>query len=327
MNGMPRINRRQAIAAALAMATGAAHAQAGWPAKPLRIVVGFGSGSTPDLLVRLFAQELHKRLGQSVVVENRPGASGNIAADLVAKSPADGYTLFYGTNTTHAINPSLYPKLTFDHIKDFQPITITGKVWNVLLVNPNSLFTDYRTMVAIARTRPGQLSFASGGNGTSLHLTGELLKQRLGLDIMHIPYKTGEGAILDLVGGRVDMLFANIPSAMPHIQSGRLKAIAVTSRKRSPQLPDVPSMEELGLKDFEVYGWGGLFAPAKTPRPIVERLHREMVSMLTDPAIAQKMEGWGAIPQHSTPAEFARFVQSETVRWREVIRVSGARMD
>ena len=327
MNAPLFMNRRQAVATTLALAAGAVQAQPAWPNRPLRIVVGFGSGSTPDLLVRLFAQELTKRLKQSVVVENRPGASGNIAADLVAKSMPDGYTLFYGTNTTHAINPSLYPKLTYDHIKDFQPITITGKVWNVLLVNPQSLLSDYRTLVAIARTRPGQLTFASGGNGTSLHLTGELLKQRLGLDMMHIPYKTGEGAVLDLAGGRVDMLFANIPSAMPHIQSGRLKAIAVTSRKRSPMVPDVPSLEELGLKDFEVFGWGGLFAPAKTPRPIVERLHREMVGMLTDPAIAQKMEGWGAVPQHSSPADFARFVQSETVRWREVIRVSGARMD
>jgi len=327
MNAACSLNRRQAMAATLALATGAVQAQPAWPAKPIRIVVGFGASSTPDLLVRLFAQELTRRLGQSVVVENRPGATGNIAADLVAKSAPDGYTLFYGTNTTHAINPSLYPKLTFDHIKDFQPITITGKVWNVLLVSPQSLIADYRTLIALARTRPGHLTFASGGNGTSLHLTGELLKQRMGLDIAHIPYKTGEGAVMDLVGGRVDMLFANIPSAMPHIQSGRLKAIAVTSRKRSPQLPDVPSLEELGLKDFEVFGWGGLFAPSKTPRPVVERLHREMIAILTDPAIAQKIEGWGAIPQHSSPVEFARFVQSETLRWREVIRVSGARMD
>jgi tripartite-type tricarboxylate transporter receptor subunit TctC len=327
MNMPFSMSRRQVMAAALALAAGAALAQPRWPRMPIRIVVGFGAGSTPDLLVRLFSQELAKRLGQTVLVENRPGATGNIAADLVAKSAPDGYTLIYGTNATHAINPSLYSKLTFDHVKDFQPITLTVKVWNVLLVNPQSLLSDFRTLVALARTRPGQLTFASGGNGSSLHLTGELLKQRLGLDIMHIPYKTVEGAVMDLAGGRVDMLFANIPSAMPHIQSGRLKAIAVTSRKRLSQLADVPSLDELGLKDFEVFGWGGLFAPAKTPGPIVERLHREMVAILTDPAIAQKMEGWGATPQHSSPAEFGRFVRLETVRWREVIRVSGARMD
>jgi len=327
MNPILSIRRRELLALA-ALPVLPAHAQEKWPDRPLRVVVGFGAGSTPDILLRLLGTELGKRLGQSVVVENRPGATGNIAAEAVAKSPADGYTLFYGTNTTHAINPSLYKKLSYDHLKDFQPITLTGKVWNVLLVNPKSLITDFRTLVAIARTRPGQLSFGSGGNGTSLHLTGELLKQRLSLDMLHIPYKNGEYAFSDLAGGRVDMMFANIPSSMPHIQSGRLKAVAVTSRKRSPLLADVPSLEELGLAGFEVSGWGGLFAPARTPRTIVERLHREMLAILTDPAMVQRLEGLGVVAQHSaTPADFARFVQAETVRWREVVKVAGARLD
>jgi len=320
---------RRALLALGALPLLPAHAQpAKWPERPVRIVVGFGAGSSPDILLRLIATELGQRLGQSIVIENRPGATGNIAADAVAKSPPDGYTLFYGTNTTHAINPSLFTRLSYDHQKDFQPITLTGKVWNVLLVNPRSLLTDYRTLVAIARTRPGQLTFGSGGNGTSLHLTGEMLKHRLGVDMMHIPYKTGDYAFADLVGGRVDMMFANIPSSMPHIQSGRLKAVAVTSRARSPLLPEVPSFEELGLAGFEVSGWGGLFAPARTPKPIVDRLHREMVALLTDKAIVQRLEGLGMVAQHSaTPADFAKFVQAETIRWREVVRVSGARMD
>ena len=208
------------------------------------------------------------------------------------------------------------------------PITLTGKVWNVLLVNPNSLITDFRKLVAIARTRPGQLTFGSGGSGTSPHLTAELLKQRLSLEMMHIPYKTGDYAFADLVGGRVDMMFANIPSSMPHIGSGRLKAVAVTSRTRSPMLPDVPSLEELGLAGFEVSGWGGLFAPAKTPKPVVERLHKEMVGLLTDQSVVQRLEGLGIVAQHSaSPADFVKFVQAETVRWREVVRASGARLD
>jgi tripartite-type tricarboxylate transporter receptor subunit TctC len=320
-------NRRQALLALLSLAAPAARAQSDWPNRPVRIVVGFGAGSTPDILLRVLATELGKRLGQSVVVENRPGATGNIAAEAVARSAPDGYTLFYGTNTTHAINPSLYPRLSYDHIKDFQPITVTGKVWNVLVVNPRSLVTDLRTLVAIARTRPGQLSFASGGNGTSLHLTGELIKQRLGLDILHIPYKTGDQAFTDVAGGRVDMMFANIPSSMPHIQSGRLKAVAVTSRTRSPLLPDVPTLHELGVSEFEVFGWGGLFAPARTPHPVVERLHRDMLAVLTDPTVVQRLDAIGIVAQHSSPSEFARFVQAETQRWKEVVRISGARMD
>ena len=320
------VNRRGALLA-LAALPAAAWTQPAWPDRPLRIVVGFGAGSTPDILLRVLGTELGKRIGQSVVVENRPGATGNIAAEAVAKSAPDGYTLFYGTNTTHAINPSLYPRLAYDHIRDFAPVSLTGKVWNVLLVNPRALITDYRTLLAIARTRPGHLSFASGGNGTSLHLTGELLKQRLALDILHIPYKTGDQAFTDLAGGRVDMMFANIPSAMPHIQSGRLKAVAVTSRARSPLLPDVPSFDELGLKDFEVFGWGGLFAPARTPRPVVERLNREVVAILSDPAVVQRLDALGVVAQHSTPAEFARFVQAETLRWKDVVRLAGARLD
>lgn len=327
MNDRFEFNRRRALLALLPLVAPTAWAQSGWPNRPVRIVVGFGAGSTPDILLRVLGTELGKRLGQSVVVENRPGATGNIAAEAVARSAPDGYTLFYGTNTTHAINPSLYPRLSYDHIKDFQPITITGKVWNVLLVNPRSLITDLRTLVALAKTRPGQLSFASGGNGTSLHLTGELIKQRLGLDIVHIPYKTGEQAFTDVAGGRVDMMFANIPSSMPHIQSGRLKALAVTSRARSPLLPEVPSLDELGVNGFEVFGWGGLFAPARTPQPVIERLHRDMLAVLTDPAVVQRLDALGVVAQHSNPPEFARFVQAETLRWKEVVRISGARMD
>jgi tripartite-type tricarboxylate transporter receptor subunit TctC len=319
---------RRAVLALCGSAALPVHAQPAWPARPLQVVVGFGAGSTPDILLRVIGAELGKRLGQSVVIENRPGATGNIAAEAVARSAPDGHTLFYGTNTTHAINPSLYTRLTYDHLRDFQPITLTGKVWNVLVVGSQSVISDFRTLVALARTRPGRLSFASGGNGTSLHLTGEMLKQRLSLDILHIPYKTGDQAFSDVAGGRVDMMFANIPSAVPQLQSGRLRAIAVTSRMRSPLLPGVPSLQELGVEGFEVSGWGGLFAPARTPRPIVDRLHKEMVGLLTEPAIVQRLDALGIVAQHSpTPADFTRFVQAETVRWREVVRASGAHMD
>ena len=320
--------RRRALLALAALPVLPARAQGAWPERPIRILVGFGPGSSPDILLRVISAELGKRLNQSIVIENRPGASGNVAADAAARSQPDGYTLFYGTNTTHAINPSLYARLTYDHLKDFAPITLTGKVWNVLLVNPRSVITDFRTLVAMARTRPGELSFASGGNGTSLHLTGEMLKQRMSLDIVHVPYKTGDQGFNDLAGGRVDMMFANIPSAMPYIQAGRIKPVAVTSLPRSPMLPETPSLHELGLDNFEVSGWGGLFAPARTPKPIVDRLHREMVTLLKDPAMVQKLDGLGVVAQHSaTPADFAKFVQAETLRWREVVRVAGAKID
>lgn len=323
------LNRRRVLQAALSAALPAIATAApqGWPSRPIRIVVGFGAGSAPDIMVRLFAQELARRLGQATVVENRPGATGNIAADAVAKSAPDGYTLFYGTNTTHAINPSLYRKLPYDHIKDFQPITITGKVWNALLVQSNSPITDFRTLVAMARARPGQLSFASGGNGTSLHLTGEMLKHRLGVDIIHVPYKTGDAAFADVAGGRVDMLFANIPAAIPYVQSGRLKALAVTSLARSPLMPEVPSLNELGLNQFEVSGWGGLFAPRGLPAPILQRLSQEMTAILTDPAMVKRLDTLGAVAMHSSPTEFGKFIESETVRWREVVQASGAQMD
>lgn len=328
MKSLVPIRRRELLALAAAAAAWPLRAQQPWPDRPVRIVVGFGAGSTPDILLRIVATELGRRLGQNVVVENRPGATGNLAAEAVAKSAPDGYTLFYGTNTTHAINPSLFPRLPFDPVKDFEPVTLTGKVWNVLLVHPDSLITDFRTLVAIARTRPGHLSFASGGNGTSLHLTGELLKQRLSLDLLHIPYKTGDHAFTDVAGGRVDMIFANIPSSMPHIRSGRLKAVAVTSLGRSPLLPEVPSLHELGLQGLEVSGWGGLFAPARTPPAVVQRLHGELSALLTDPPMVKRLDGLGIVAQHSaSPAEFGRFVKSEIARWRAVVRISGARLD
>lgn len=323
--------RRLVLAHAAALAAsllgGKAFAQDAYPSKPLRMVVGFGPGSAPDLLVRLIGFELGKRLGQPVVIENKPGASANIAADTVAKSPPDGYTLFYGTNTTHAINPSLYAKLPFDHIRDFEPIMLTGKVWNVLLVNPNSTLDNFRTLVAIAKTQPGKLSIGSSGNGTSLHLTAEMLKHKLGLDMVHVPYKTSEASMIDVAGGRLDMVFANVPPALPHIQSGRLRAIAITSLERSAQLPAVPTLHELGLKDFEVSGWGGFFAPSGIARQKIELLNGHLKAILQDPAVANRLTGAGVAPQTSTPKEFGDFVKAETLRWREVIRVSGAKLD
>jgi tripartite-type tricarboxylate transporter receptor subunit TctC len=324
-------SRRLVLAHAAALGAGLfggkTFAQDAYPFKPVRIIVGFGPGSAPDLLVRLLGFELGKRIGQPVVIENRPGAAANIAADAVAKSPADGYTLFYGTNTTHAINPSLYPKLPFDHIRDFEPIILTGKVWNVLLVNPSSTLDNFRTVVAIAKTQPGKLSIGSSGNGTSLHLTAEMLKHQLGLNIVHVPYKTSEASMIDVAGGRLDMVFANVPPALPHIQSGRLRAIAITSLERSPQLPMVATLHELGLKDFEVCGWGGFFAPSGIARQKIELLHGHLKAILQDPAVVNRLSGWGVTAQTTTPREFGDFVKAETMRWREVIRVSGAKLD
>lgn len=331
MNDMADPSRRVLLAnaagCAAALLAGNAFGQDAYPSKPVRILVGFGPGSAPDLLVRLLGFELGKRIGQPVIIENKPGAAANIAADAAAKSAPDGYTLFYGTNTTHAINPSLYPKLPFDHIRDFEPIMLTAKVWNVLLVNPASTFDNFRTLIAIARTQPGKLSIGSSGNGTSLHLTAEMLKHALGLNMVHVPYKTSEASMIDVAGGRLDMVFANVPPALPHIQSGRLRAIAITSLQRSPQLPAVPTLHELGMKDFEVSGWGGFFAPAGLARPKLELLHGHLKAILQDPAVVNRLSSAGVTAQTSTPREFGDFVKSETVRWREVIRVSGAKLD
>ena len=331
-----RSNRRFALLAG-AMAVQAlvgthSYAQTAWPNKPVRIVVPFAPGGTTDILARAVAPELTKAFGQQFIVDNKAGAGGNLGADVVAKSPADGYTLLMGTVGTHGINRALYPKLPFDPIKDFAPITLVASVPNVMVVNAelaraNSIHT-VKDFIKLAQSKPGKLNMASSGNGTSIHLAGELFKSQTGIFMTHIPYRGSGPALLDLVGGQVDVMFDNLPSAMQLIKSGKIKALAVTSSTRSGALPEAPTIAEAaGLNGFEATSWFGLLAPAGTPPDIVNRLQQEVARALSGPAIAEKMLAQGAIPSGNTPAQFAALIASEHTKWAQVVKASGARVD
>ncbi|MGE0351475.1 MAG: Bug family tripartite tricarboxylate transporter substrate binding protein [Hydrogenophaga sp.] len=311
---------------------GMAAAQGAWPNKPVRIVVPFAPGGTTDILARVLAPELTKAFGQPFVVDNRAGAGGNIGADVVAKSPGDGYTLLMGTVGTHGINKSLYSKLPYDPQKDFAPITLVAGVPNVMVMNTkraqelgvNSV-TDF---VKYAKSRPGQLNMASSGNGTSIHLAGELFKSRTGVFMTHIPYRGSGPAMTDMLAGAMDVMFDNLPSAMPHIKSGALTAFAVTSGVRSAALPDVPTVAEAGKLDgFEASSWFGLLAPAGTPADIVSRLQQETAKALNQPAVKERLLAQGAIPGGNTPQEFTRMIDAEIAKWAPVVKASGARVD
>ncbi len=312
----------------------AATAQTAWPSKPVRIVVPFAAGGTTDLLARAMAPELQRALGVAVLVDNKPGAGGNSGAAEVAKSPADGYTLLMGTVGTHAINASLYPKLPFDPVKDFVPITLVAGVPNVLVMNPASAqryaVAGVADLARAAKANPGKLNYASSGNGTSIHLSGELFKSMTGTFMLHIPYRGSGPALIDLMGGSMDLMFDNLPSALPHIKSGKLKALAVTSAVRSTALPELPTVAEAGgpaLKGFEASSWFGLLAPAGTPGDVVQRLQTECAKALGSAALKERLQTQGAIPSGISGAEFARFMAAETAKWAKVVAVSGAKVD
>jgi tripartite-type tricarboxylate transporter receptor subunit TctC len=327
------IRRRSLVAlAAAALASRSLRAQGAWPARPVRVVVPFAPGGTTDILARALAPELAKAFGQSFIVDNRAGAGGNVGADIVAKSAPDGYTLVMGTVGTQAINPSLYPKMPYDAAKDFAPITLVAGVPNVLVMNPAKAkaagITDVRSLIAYARANPGKLNMASSGNGTSIHLAGELFKSMTGTYMVHFPYKGSGPALLDLVGGTMDLMFDNLPSALPHVKAGKLVALAVTSSERSAALPDVPTVAEAGpVKGYEATSWFGLLAPAGTPADIVQRIQQESAKALASPALKERLLSQGAIPSGNTPAEFGRFIAAETKKWAAVVKASGAKVD
>ncbi|HET8744265.1 MAG TPA: tripartite tricarboxylate transporter substrate binding protein [Ramlibacter sp.] len=309
-------------------------AQGAWPTKPVRIVVPFNAGGTTDILARAVAVELSKSLGQSFVVENKAGAGGNIGADLVAHAAPDGYTLLMGTVGTHAINASLYSKMPFNHIKDFQPITLVGGVPNVLVVNTEKAaargIRNVQDVIKYAKANPGKLNMASSGNGTSIHLAGELFKTMTGTYMTHFPFTGSNPALLSLMSGDMDLMFDNLPSSMTHIRSGKLKALAVTSAQRSSALPDVPTVEEAGgplLKGYEASSWFGLLAPAGTPMEIVNRIQQETAKALATPAMKERLQAQGAIPSGNTPAQFAQMIDRETKKWAAVVKASGAKVD
>ena len=329
-----RLTRRTLISAAALSPWAAALAQSTWPTKSVRIVVPFAAGGTTDILARALAPELQRVFGQPFVVDNRPGAGGNSGAAEVAKSPGDGYTLLMGTVGTHAINPSLYPKMPYDAVKNFVPITLVAGVPNVLVINPASAqkynVNSVLDLVKALKANPGRLNMASSGNGTSIHLAGELFKSMTSTFMLHLPYRGSGPALIDLMAGNVDLMFDNLPSAMPHIRSGRLKALAVTSAARSGALPEVPTIEEVGgplLKGYEASSWFGLLAPAGTAADIASRVQQETAKAMALPAMKERLLSQGAIPSGMTPAEFVRFIAAETNKWAKVVKVSGAKVD
>ena len=326
----------QASVLAVAAFTGLqAHAQAqAWPAKPVRIVVPFAPGGTTDILARAMAPELTKAFGQTFFVDNKAGAGGNLGAEQVAKSANDGYTLLMGTVGTHGINRALYSKLPYDPFKDFAPITVVAGVPNVMVVNAEVAksrnINNMADFIAYAKANPAKLNMASSGNGTSIHLSGELFKSMSGIFMVHFPYKGSGPALLDLLGGSMDVMYDNLPSSIPHIKSGKLKALAVTSSQRSAAVPDVPTVEEAGgpsMKGFDASSWFGLLAPAGTSPEVVLRIQQEVAKALNSPAVKEKLLSQGAIPGGNTPADFAKFIDAEHKKWAQVVKLSGAKVD
>lgn len=312
----------------------AARAQGAWPNKPVRIVVPFAASGTTDILARALAPEFQRAFGQPFVIDNKPGAGGNTGATEVAKAAPDGYTLLMGTVGTHAINAALYPRMPFDHVKDFAPVSLVAGVPNVLVMNPESAkkygVETVPDLVKALKANPGRLNMASSGNGTSIHLAGELFKTMTGTFMVHIPYRGSGPALIDLMGGTMDLMFDNLPSAMPHIRSGRLKALAVTSAQRSASIPELPTVAEAGgkvLEGYEASSWFGLLAPAGTPADIVARVQQETAKALALPAMRERLLGLGAIPSGNTPAEFTAFIAAETAKWARVVKASGAKVD
>jgi tripartite-type tricarboxylate transporter receptor subunit TctC len=317
-----------ALAGALTLCAAPAQAQApAWPKQPITLVVPFVAGGPTDGMARVLAQKLGERLGQQVIVDNKGGAGGNIAAEFVAKAPADGYTLFFGTTGTMAINPSLYARLRYDPLKDFAPVSLMATTMNVLVVNPQVPAKNVAELVKLAKAKPGELTFGSAGNGSSNHLSGELLRSTAAIQINHIPYKGSAPALVDLLGGRLTMMFDTIAPEMQNIASGKVRALAVTGPKRSPLLPDVPTAEEAGLKNFDVTIWYGVLAPAATPPAVVEKLNRDIVSVMSTDDMKKLMQAQGAEAHPTSPAEFAALIRYDLAKWTPVVKASGARID
>jgi tripartite-type tricarboxylate transporter receptor subunit TctC len=330
----PLLVTRRRLVLGAALLPLASPAQTAWPTKAVRIVVPFAAGGTTDILARALAPELQRAFGQPVVVDNKPGAGGNNGAADVAKAAPDGHTLLMGTVGTHAINPALYAKMPYDHVRDFAPITLVAGVPNVLVMNPvhaqQNGIDSVATLIEFARKRPGRLNMASSGNGTSIHLAGELFKRMTGTFMLHLPYGGSGPALIDLIAGNTDLMFDNLPSALPHIKSGRLKALAVTSATRSSALPELPTVEEAGgaaLKGYEASSWFGLLAPAGTPMDIVNRVQAETAKALASPAMKERLQAQGAVPSGMTSAEFVRHIAAETAKWAQVVKASGAKVD
>ena len=297
-----------------------------WPTKPIKIIVGYSAGGATDVLARLVSVGMGNTLGQSIVVENRPGANSNVGAEIVARSTPDGYTL-YAFSIANTINATLYPNLNYDPIKDFEPIGMIAKIPNILVVNPNLPVKTLAEYVRYAKDAKDGVTFASSGSGSSIHLSGEMFKMQAKIQMLHIPYKGSAPAVTDLLGGQVESMFDNAPSALPHIKAGKLRPIAVTSAQRSPFLPDVPTIAESGYPGFDVQSWFALVAPAGTPKSIITQLNAALNKALNSPEVRQRMQELAATPEPGSPEKMAAFEASEIKRWRDVVKASGAKAE
>jgi tripartite-type tricarboxylate transporter receptor subunit TctC len=314
------------VAATATMAASAATAEISWPAKPVKITFGFPPASATDVVARTVGQKLSEKWGQPVVIENRPGAGGNLGSEMAAHAPADGYTIFFGT-VANAISASLYSKLNYDYLKDFTPITLVATTPLVLVAPPSLPVKDVKGLIAHAKANPGKLNFGSGGVGTSNHLAGELFKSATGTNLVHVPYKGTPAAYTDLMSGQISLMWDNIVAVTPHIKSGKLKALAVTSAARAPSLPDTPTMAESGLPGFEAVSWIGALVPTGTPKDIVDKIHTDMVDVLRMPDVKEQLAASGAIVVGNTPEQFAAWNRNEIAKWTKAVQVSGAKVD
>jgi tripartite-type tricarboxylate transporter receptor subunit TctC len=311
----------------LALTAFCAAAQSDYPSKPVRLVHGFTSGGISDVLARSISARMSANLSQQIVVDPRPGAGTTIASEQIAKSPADGYTLFLQDITTHAINASLYRKLPYDSVRDFTPVTLIATTPLILVVHPSLPVKSVKDLVALARQHPGDISYGSSGNGTILHLAGEMLKSMGAIKLVHVPYKGSPQAITGLLGGEIALLFATMPPALPMVAAGKVRALGVTTPERTPAAPDVPTMKEGGLKDFELVLYSGILGPRGLPRPIVEKLNSEFAKAVRAPDVQNVYGKVGAVPVTSTPEEFAEHIQREMVKLGKLVQLSGARVD
>lgn len=297
-----------------------------YPAKPIKFVIGFAPGGATDVVGRLMAKKMGDGLGQPIIVENKGGASSNIGAEAVFRAAPDGYT-FYVCAITSAINVSLFPKLPFDFAKDFEPVALFATLPNILVVHPSLAAKSVQELIDLARAQPGKLSYASSGSGTSIHLSAELFKTLAKVDILHVPYKGSSPAVTDLIGGQVQMMFDNMPSSLPHVKAGKLRALAVTSGQRSPSAPNVPTMIEAGVAGFDVVSWFGLVAPKGTPKDIIARVNAEAVKVLASAEMKERFLDVGAVPAPMTPEAFGDYIRTEIARWSEVVKTSGAKAE
>ena len=314
------------VTTALLLAIAGPAAAQSYPVKSIRWISPWPAGGANDIFSRAIGQKIAESLGQQVLVDNRPGAAGTIGSDIAAKAPADGYTLVMGSSPTHAIAPALYPALPYDPVRDFAAVTLVGSVPNVLVLHPSVPAKTVKEFIAVAKARPGKLNFASTGNGTSQHLSAELFKFMAGLDMVHIPYKGTAPALTELVAGQVDLAFENMPALIPHIQAGRLRALAVTTTKRSAVMPELPTIAEAALPGYDASVWFGVFAPVGTPRPVIDRLHGEILKALQTQDLKSRMIAMGTDVSGMGPDDFSAYVRKEIPKWANLVKAAGVKV-